>query len=153
MAAFGNGPGGDRDHASRPTNATKTPISSAPSVPLAEQARRWPYLMPTHSPCSFTWTRYPAMSPRARTQPELRFFFVKIIQLSRNAYHARVLHAGFSGNGASASGRSATGRKQCRTSPRSSHRAPSFCQVAGPLQTGTGRHRSGRVCFSPTRCR
>ena len=67
MAASGNGPGVDRDHASRPTNATKTPISSAPFVPRAEQARRWPYLMPTHSPCSFTWTRYPAMSPRART--------------------------------------------------------------------------------------
>jgi hypothetical protein len=67
MAVSGNGPGVDHGHASRPTSATKTPISSAPSVQHAEQARRWLCLIPTHSPCSFISTKYPAMSPRART--------------------------------------------------------------------------------------
>ena len=55
MASSGSGPDAGRDHASRPTSATKTPISSAPSVRRAEQARRWPCLMPTLSPCSFTY--------------------------------------------------------------------------------------------------
>jgi hypothetical protein len=70
--------------------ATKTPISSAPFVSRAEQARRWLCLMPTLSPCGFTSMRYPAMSRRRARRPATRS---RRLAYDGQAPHAEQHHA------------------------------------------------------------